>query len=183
MDDVTCIKLWSGGALSWLSSSSSLDIILPPFTVSSRTSASLSAKSFSYYCPHLLLSLPPVCLPLPTMLPLSPAQIFSWARMANLLRGNRACKSFSSTRVAASDNEFLSTKLTAKFPFSLYVGLLYHRGNWHCRRGPWREGKEHNGKQLRHSESYTHQPILTTRLCTLAVVKVTLNWPLWNLIT
>lgn len=131
MDDVTCIQLWSGGALrlhpnysdrrlsssssSFFLSSFSLVIILPPFAVSSRASTSLSAESFSY-CPHLLLSLPPVCLPLPTMPLLSPAQIFSWARMADLLHGNRACKSFSSTRVAASDNEFLLTKLTAKVP-------------------------------------------------------------------
>lgn len=64
------------------------------------------------------------------------AESFSSAR-TDLLHGNHAHKSPSSTRLAASDNEFTSTKLAANLLllFSLYVGLLYHRGNWRLQAG------------------------------------------------
>lgn len=64
------------------------------------------------------------------------AESFSSVR-TDLLHGNHAHKSPSSTRLAASDNEFTSTKLAANLLllFSLYVGLLYHRGNWRLQAG------------------------------------------------
>lgn len=74
----------------------------------------------------LLLSL---CLPSPSH---NAAQPFSSERLADLLHGNCSHKSSPSARKTASDNEFLSTNLTAKFPFSLCVGLLYHRDNEQC---------------------------------------------------
>lgn len=83
------------------------------------------------------------------------AESFSSAR-TDLLHGNHAHKSPSSTRLAASDNEFTSTKLAANLLllFSLYVGLLYHRGNWRLQAGVLGgKVKEHNGKQPRHKES------------------------------
>lgn len=87
--------------------------------------------------------------------------------MTDLLHGNHTHKSSSPSRLAASDNQFLSAKIAANLPlpFSLYVGLLYHRGNWSAAGGsPWGEVKEHNGKQTQGELLEADQPVLITQL-------------------
>lgn len=103
----------------------------PPFLESSLIRSlpySHTITSFHRDLFHFLSSpspLPPLCaspIPFPTML-LSPFVKKSWLTccMATVLTNL--------PHQPASDNEFLSTKLAAKFPFSLCVGLLYHPDN------------------------------------------------------